>query len=418
MEHNMKKRLVLVFLLLRVLNLYSQESEYDIIYALNFFDGISYNSTIIPYSVPEIYIQADRVNVFVVRETSLYYWPLTSEFKADWAVRNIPLEGALCIEDRQGKTRRISPQPYVIQYDMLDIPGTIAVYWGNEADRKHAEFMRMQRNYSEAVYAYNEAARVYDQQINSFFLNPDANPSLFPEVPIAPENFTLMSTGVNIGFPVQLPNGNYGIYFEDSQGKVIAKTKKRLRVFNPLKTTKGFQVFEEGRWSVPNDVPDSYMSVFAVPGGNIYLQPFEYLHYRGSEYNLMINPQNRYSENEFSVWVPVSLDSENKSLVLGGEELSLLGYKVTQLAGSRLGYIINPLEFGSRESSFSAFNIEIPGSFSGKTFSIGKSSSLTALRLFRGIEAVLLCTALIPVFMYIIISALRKRNRLYHGELV
>jgi hypothetical protein len=394
-------------------NLTALDSEYDVIYALNFFDGVAYNSTIVPYSAPEIYILADHVNVFVVRETSLYYWPLTSEFKADWAVRNVPLQGTLCIKDNQGKIQRIKPERYAIQYDMLDIPGTISVYWGNEADIKHIEFMKAQQNYSEAVYAYNEAIRSYDQQITNFLRNPASDPTLFPEVPTAPENFTLMSTDINIGFPVNLQGGNYTVYFEDPQGGIIPKTRKRLRVFSPLEATKGFQVFEEGRWSVPNDFPDSYMNLFAIPGGNIYFKPFNYLHFQGNKYNLMINPQNRYSETDFSVWIPISPDLENRNLVIGSEELSLLGYKVTQLAGSRLGYIINPLGLGDSESSFSAFNINITSAISSKTFSIGKNSSLIVLRLFRGIEFVLIFISFIPLIAFIAVSLLRKQNKLY-----
>jgi hypothetical protein len=411
----MKNCLRLALLLLPLFNLTALDSEYDIIYALNFFDGVAYNSTIVPYSAPEIYILADHVNVFVVRETSLYYWPLTSEFKADWAARNIPLEGILCIKDSRGGIQRIKPERYAIQYDMLDIPGTIGVYWGIEADIKHIEFMKAQQNYSEAVYAYNEAIRSYDQEITNFLRNPASDPALFPEVPVAPENFTLMSTDINIGFPVNLQSGNYSVYLEDPYGSIISKTKKRLRVFSPLESIKGFQVFEEGRWSVPNDFPGSHMNLFVIPGGNIYFQPFDYLHFQGSKYNLMINPQNRYSETDFSVWVPVSPDLENKSLVMGSGELPLLGYKVTQLAGSRLGYIINPLELGDRESSFSAFNINIAGAMSGKTFSVGKNSSLTVLRLFRGIELVLICIALVPLAALVVISLLRKRNKLYYG---
>jgi hypothetical protein len=412
MEYNMKRLLFLLPALLFALNLFARENEYDVIYAINFFDGLSYNSTIIPHSVREINIQADHVNAFVVRETSLYYWPLTSEFKADWAARNIPLEGTLCIKSVQGKIERIKPQRYAIQYDMKDIPGTIAVYWGTEANSKYTEFAAAQRSYSEAVFAYNQAMRDYDRQISDFLQNKDNDPSLFPEVPIAPENFTLMSTDVNIGFQVNLSRGTYRIYFEDPLGRVMPETRKRLRVFNPLEKTGGFQVFEEGRWSVPANFPDSHMTLFAVSGKKIYLQPFDYLHYRGRDYNLMVNPQSRYSENEYSVWVPVSLNAEHRTLALGTEELSLLGYKVTQLAGSKLGYIINPIAFGDDESSFSAFHIEIPEHSSGKTYALGESSRLSIVRVFGGMELIILFISLMPLIIFTVIFAMMRQKTL------
>jgi hypothetical protein len=410
----MKELFFVPLTLLLALNLFAREDEYDVIYAVNFFDGISYNSTIIPHSVQEINIQADHVNAFVVRETSLYYWPLTSEFKADWAARNIPLEGTLCIKNIRGETERIKPQRYVIQYDIKDIPGTIAVYWGAGADRKHTEFAAAQRRYSEAVFTYNQAMRDYDRQISDFLRNTGDDLILFPEVPIAPENFTLMSTDVNIGFPVNLSQGTYSIYFEDPLEEVIPETRKRLRVFNPLEKTSGFQVFEEGRWSVPANFPDSHMTLFTSPGGKIYLQPFYYLHYRGRDYNRMLNPQNRYSENEFSAWVPVSLNAEQKTLVLGIEELSLLGHKVTQLAGSRLGYSINPIAFGNAESSFSAFNIEIPQYFSGKSYAMGKNSKLSIVRFFGGMELLILFIPAAPLIIFLVIFIMWRHKNLQY----
>jgi hypothetical protein len=385
--------------------------EYDIIYAINFFDGVSYNSTIVPYSVPEIYIQADHVNVFVVRETVIYYWPLTSEFKADWASRNIALPGILCINDRNGNISRVEPQRYIIQYDMKDIPGTIGVYWETEADSRYSAFVSAQRSYSESIYAYSEALRLYDQTITKYLQNPPEKPEIFPARPLPPADFTVISTDINIGFPVELPQGSYSIYFENPDGKVIPKTRKQLKVFTAREETKGFQVFEEGRWTVPSNFPDSKMYLFTVPGGCLYLQPFNYLHYRGSLYNLMMNPQNRYNMSESSIWIPVSLIKEARALSIEEQNLILQGYKVTQLAGSKLGYIINPLNFGDPDASFSAYKFTVAASSEGKTFHIGQSSAITVLRVFRGVEFVLVFASLVPLILFSIVSMFRRSFR-------
>jgi hypothetical protein len=388
----------------------AEEPEYDIIYAINFFDGVSYNSTIVPYASPEIYIQADTVNAFVVRETALYYWPLTSEFKADWASRNIPLPGSLCIQDRAGNITRIESLRYAIQYDAKDIPGTIRVYWGAAADSKYAEFINAQRDYTEAVYAYNEAIRVYDRKITEYLQNPPEEPEAFPEMPLPPTEFTLMSTDVNIGFPVKIAEGIYSIFFTNPDGTVIAKTRKRLQAFRPREKIKGFQVFEEGRWSVPSNFPDSHMSLFTVPGGNLYLQPYNYLHFEGSAYNLMMNPQNRYNRGESSIWVPVSPNAEKRELAIGNQNLNLWGYKVTQLAGSKLGYIIHPLDLGDPESSFAAFNLTIPANSGGRRYRIGQTSAISVLRIFGGIELVIILVSLIPLAGFAVISFFHRRS--------
>ena len=374
----------------------AQERSFDVIYALNFFDGISYNSTIVPYSTREIFIHEDHVNAFVVRETVLYYWPLTSEFRADWASRNVPLRGILCIQDRRGNIKRIEAQRYLIQYDMNDIPGTIGIHWGIEADMKHADFTQAQRNYSDAVHAYNVALRLFQQTMTDFLYNPPEEDEVFPEVPLPPPNFTLMSTGVNIGFPVELPRGTYSMFLENPDGKVIAETRKRLRVFGPRERIKGFQVFEEGRWTVPSDFPDSNMSLFAVPDSVIYLQPFNYLHYEARAYSLMMNPQNRFNRRESSTWVPAFLNTEDRDLSIDSQRLDLLSYRVTQVAGSRLGYIIHPMDLGEPESSFSAFKFTIVPGSEGKTYRIGQTSVISVLRVFRGVEFVIIFISLLP----------------------
>jgi hypothetical protein len=412
----MRKYFAAVLALLACPVLSSQEPRYDVIYAVNFFDGSSYNSTIVPYSAPEIYIQADSMNAFVVRETLLYYWSLTSEFKADWASRNIPLEGTLCVQDRYGKTLRIEARRYVIQYDVKDIPGTIGIYWEGEADAKYGGFIRAQRAYSEAVYQYNNAMRLYEQELNAYLQNPPEDPEAFPSHPLPPADFTLMSTDINIGFPVNLPLGRYTLYFEDPRGKIVEETKKRLRVFEPLEEIGGFRVFEEERWTVPADFPDSHTALFTVPGAAVYLQPYDFLHYRGSAYNLMLNPQNRYSNSDFSLWVPVSLNTQNRHIRIGGEELSLSGYRVTQLAGSRLGYVINPAALDRGESDFSAFSMRVPKSAAGKTYALGKTSTISVLRIFTGLEIIIALISLLPLAFFVLISIFH--NRFHNRQLM
>ena len=390
-------------------SLISREQEFDIVYAINFFDGVTYGSTMVPYTSREISIQADKVNVFVVRETLIYYWPLVSEFRADWAVRNIPLRGVINIRDRRGNIIRIEPQRYVIQYDMNDIAGTIGVFWGDEADSKFEDFVRAQQAHNDAVFYHHGAMRALQQMINELLLNPPEETVPFPEIPSPPPPFTLLSTDVHIGFPVKLARGNYTMFFENLDGTVNPRTRKRLRVFEPRERVTGFQVFEEGRWTVPSNFPDRNMSLFTAPGSTLYLQPFNYLHFEARAYNLMVNPQNPFNRNESSIWVPSSLNPENLELSIAGKRIPLRGYNVTQLIGSRLGYVINPLEFGDRESSFSAFKFTIPQNSEGRTFRIGQTSTITVLRIFPGIEIVIITISLAPL-LFFIINTIRRRK--------
>ena len=400
----------ILFLFIAFSPLAVQGQDFDIVYALNFFDGVTYSSTLVPNTAGEIFIHEDHVNAFVVRETVLYYWPLTSEFRADWASRNVPLQGTLNIRDRQGNIMRIEAQRYTIQYDMNDIPGTIGIYWGTEADAKHAEFSEAQRDYSYAIHAYNAAMQLYQQIITDIMLNPPDTNIVFPEVPMRPANFTIMSTGLNIGFSVKLPRGNYSIFFETSEGNIIPETRKRLRVFGPRERVGGFQVFEEGRWTVPSNFPDSRMSLFTVPGSVIYLQPFNYLHYEARAYNLMMNPQNRFNRSESSTWVPASLNTDERQLNINGQNHDLYSYDVVQVPGSRLGYIINPTYLGDPESSFTAFKFTAQTGSEGKRYNIGQMSSISVLRVFMGVELIIIIISLLPLAFFIIVIKLFRRS--------
>ena len=384
-----------------------EDPEYDVIYALNFFDGKTYSSTIVPVPSREIYILAGKMNVFVVRETSLYYWPLTNEYKADWAARNTALEGTLCVRDAAGIIRKIQPQPYLIRYDMNDIAGTTGVYWEQEASKKHLDFLKAQAAYSESVYAYNDDMKRYEREVGEFLEDPGKFQE-FPAVPVPPENFSIMSTGIHIGFPVDLAEGTYTVYFEDPEGKIVPGTKKKLKAYKPINENSGFRIFEEGRWSVPADLPDNHMTVFTFPGTDLYLQPYHYLHYNSRAYRLMNNPQNKYSRDLFTTWVAVDEDPGIRRISIAGKDLELSGYKVNQIAGSRLGYVITPLDPGDSESSFTAFYLPLAEHTRGKTYPVGDTNRISVVNVFPGLEFLLLFISAIPVLVFVILRIKRR----------
>ena len=164
----MKKLYIICYIgLILLASLFGEETEYDHVYALNYYNGVSYNSTIIPPHTKQMYLLADSMNALVFRETSLYYWSLTSEFKADWAIRNSVVSGVLAVKDSKGIVQRIDGQPYVIQYDMRDMANTIGIYWGSNAFSQYENFTRMQQAYNNAVHEYNLALQTYNNKVNA-----------------------------------------------------------------------------------------------------------------------------------------------------------------------------------------------------------------------------------------------------------
>ncbi len=61
-----------------------------------------------------------------------------------------------------------------------------------------------------------------------------------------PEPFLYSCTEVNLGFPVELPVGNYIIQVRTTDGEVQPGSRPRLKVFGPL--SEGVAM-----WTVPHD---------------------------------------------------------------------------------------------------------------------------------------------------------------------
>lgn len=86
----MKKYLIFCLLLLSLL-VFSLEvfgaappKKREIVYSLNVWDGKDYAAPFYPASLDTIYVMADFENVYSVKETLVYYWPITREYMADW----------------------------------------------------------------------------------------------------------------------------------------------------------------------------------------------------------------------------------------------------------------------------------------------------------------------------------------------
>ena len=354
------KTLIVLIAYITILNsnIYGNQQTYDNIYALNFYDGVGYNSTIIPPKSKNMYLIADSMNALVFRETSLYYWPLTSEYKADWATRNTVVSGKLLIKSSNGQIQEIESQPYIIQYDMKDIPNTIAIYWGDEAFLMQQRFTKLQQAYNNAVYEYNIELQNYNNSVNALLqlsrttgLSEEQLAS-FPVVPIPPDNLSIVSTEINIGFPLLLSEGKYTIWVEDENRTELRDSRKTLIMFTESLEAGGFKVFEENRWTVPVDFPDSKKTLFTTKSSTLYFQPYRYKQYERFAYETLVNPQQTTVRDQTQIWIPINQDIETKTLQLNGTEYSLSGFKVLQTAGSKLGYSILPLSTDDPDISF------------------------------------------------------------------
>lgn len=411
----MKKLLItIISSILLVTSLFGEEAEYDFVYALNYYNGVSYNSTIIPPHTKQMYLLADSMNALVFRETSLYYWSLTSEFKADWAVKNSVVSGLLAVKDSNGNIQRFAGQPYVIQYDMRDMANTISIYWGPDAFSQYDKFTKMQQAYNNAVYEYNLALQDYNTKVNEL-LQLSMQSSLseeqlatFPEVPEPPANFSLVSTEINLGYPMQFSEGKYEMWFEDMNQKEIRDSRKRLVTFSATSESGGFKVFEENRWTVPVDFPDSKKTLFTHKASTLYFQPYRYKQFEKYAYESLVNPQQTNVKDQMHIWIPIAQDFGIEKLSLSNQEIAKSGYKVIQTTGSKLGYTISPLPDGDLDTSFEGIKLDFQALGDTKRFAVGRESSVVILNDYPGLGLIVSLSSLFPLLLFLIIK--EKKN--------
>lgn len=405
-------------LLLIMLSICTFLSANDSIYAINYFDGLNYNSTIVPPSSETIYLLSNNTHVITAKETNLYYWPLTSEYKADWATKNKTLSGTIVVSSNS-KIKTINAQPYVIQYDANNMKDTIKIYWNDDAIEAYSGFLSLQNAYVEALHEYNAAEQKYSKEIDNFFQNRSSEELVFPEPPTPLQPFSLLSTEIHIGYPINLEEGNYIISFIDKEGKSITTLKKKLISFSPISFDKGFKVFEENKWTVPSKFPDSHNTLYTTKGAKLYFEPQLFTQYESKINNLMVNPQDSfYTQDEYYIWKPTGSYNE-PYMKLVDSQILVKGYKVVQIAGSKLGYEMREMPVNLIGNSFNAALLDVNTLREGKSHKVGSSSKIVVLRLFSLLPLLMIIVALLPIVGFILISFIknvqkkRKTNEFY-----
>ena len=377
----------------------NEEGAYRTLYGVNFFDGKTWDSTIVPPSAATIYLLADREHALVVRETWLYYWPLTGEYRADWAVRNLPLAGTLVVTGGGG-TQRIARDVYVIQHDRHGPRERSSIHWGAAAITAYETFTKRRDDYVLEMQRFHRAQREHEAQVYALLRDPKRSSAAYPEPPIEPSPFQLVSTEPHYGYRIDLPAGRYRIVLETPDGRQVKETRKRLEVFEPLEDgAPGVLVFEEQRWTVPAALPGAHRYLYSVPGASLYFQPYTFARFDHHAYEMMKNPQATFTRDKLFAWIPIAVDDSIDKIAIGADIATLSGYRVDQIAGSRVGYRIDPVSRTDAAASFVAARFDVNESHARSTFRIGDSGMLAVLETggSSAIELILILLCAIPL---------------------
>ena len=316
------------------------ERRREFVYGYYAFDGAEYATGFAPPSADTLYILADRESVLDPKWTEVYFWPITNEYRADFAALNEPVKGELEVT-RAGGTATTAPlTDYVIQVDQASARGGETLATGPAARERYAAFERERAAY---VARLNEHARANEEYLRRLQANDGSRPQPPPE----PAPFTLYSTSPGRGFALTLPAGEYRIRQRDEAGAVVPGSEKRLVAIAPRRQAIGYEIVPQERWTRPERSDEPGQVVYAAPGGVVYLQPFTTLEFNAHEHARLRNPQDRTATPNRFIWVQAAPVAGATLLVAGagGEErLAPASFVVEQVAAPALGYTIRPAE--------------------------------------------------------------------------
>ena len=346
------------------------EKERRFVYGLNLFDGIQYVTGFVPPAVDTVYVRANHVGVLDPKQTEVYFWPISNDYRADFASLNELVPGRMEIGQGNRVVATVDLTEYTVQLDQTGPAGSGQVFVGDEARQSWERFQAERAAYLERLRLHAQAMVEYQGQLDAIRSTSGMESSaVAPAAPVEPGPFTLYSTEVGRGFPIELPPGEYTIRVLDAAGQTVADSQKRLVAFAPRRQGVGYEVVPQERWTIPDRADDPADVVYLAPGGVAFLRAFEADEVNAEAHARLKNPQDIVATPNRWEWVHIAplgpgtllLDDGARQQRLGIEELT-----VEQVPGASLGYRVVP--FARREDDaqtgrkpdIAAYRVEAP----------------------------------------------------------
>ena len=346
------------------------DREQQFVYGLNVFTGTEYTGTFAPASVDAIYVLADQVAVLDPKMTEVYFWPITNDYRADWTALNELVPGTLEVLRDGRLVQRIELADYVVQFDNAGGLGNGRISLGDQAHEQRAVFEAERTAYLDRLRTYTNETEQFNQRLDE--LRTAGSAATPPTPPVQPAPFTLYSSDLARGFPVQLAPGEYATQVRAPDGAIVAGSQKRLLAIAPRRQGIGYEVVPQAKWTMPETADDPSNVIYALPGGVVYVRPFVALEFNSLEYTRLQNPQDLEATPNRWNWVHIA-PVEQATLEGGGGSIALTDYSVEQVPGAALGYSIVPFKpesaapASTRSPDLRAFRVEAPAERGAQT---------------------------------------------------
>lgn len=381
--------------------------EEQMVYRLRLFDGKGYVRSFCPQTEESIYTIAGSDNVLLPTMTLVYYWPITRRYKAGFKTLSEPVQGTLEIIEDGKIIQKLKPQTYTFSYEKGWYAGTSEAVLGEEAGKRHAEYQRVVKSYTDQLKSYYDKKREYRRQMEEFYAKagegaksgttsqqeggiPVPKEPPFPE---APQFFVQEPAKAYI---VHLPVGRYRIRLRAPEGTIIEGSEKNLVSFTHRRSGRvGYEVISAKRWTMPETSSDPSEILYLEGKKTLYFRSYIQTEYNHLYYSKLLDPQNE-GYPELWRWVNIKqIEKGTLQLVRDGQIVASIQekpYYVEQVPGPELGYRIAEYmkeNFPDRGPSLVGYKVEFEPEKGGRQIQVVDAAGRVipgSTRELRGVE--------------------------------
>jgi hypothetical protein len=354
----------------------------QLIWSVIAYNGRDYSATFAPEASRTIYLLAGTPSVLSARETFVYWWPITAEWRTDTDALNVPLPGTLEIRGGPGPDRGIPQQ----EYTYFNARGEYELNWkvatGEAARAELQRYKSLNESYFAATRAYQMAGQEYDRQIRELEAQIGATRRQgrsidalvqrmrtlpLPEAPAAPSYYQAPPSDLRQGFVVNLPAGRYSIRLRNDDGTVMDGSDKTLVVHERRRAGRvGWEVIPGDKWTRPQESVTPASVLYVNGTADLYLRPFFEDEFNDLAWQKTIDNGSRGNAHILR-WVRTQqvphAAVETRSAAGTAATLREARFIVKQTQGAGLGYTIAPWSPGGpdKEPNLVAFRLPVRG---------------------------------------------------------
>jgi hypothetical protein len=416
--------------------------EEQFIYSILAFNGKDYSGTFIQKNSDTLYLVADVDNFLTARNTFIYYWPLTEDWKTDSSVLNVPFQGTL--ELRGGRER----EPRIVastRYTYYNVRGEYELNWkvakGEEADQAWKKYSDLMDAYYASVQKYYQARALYEAMLNELTIRitkmreqgqdvsrlvEGLQKMSSPKEPEYPKDYVVPPRPVEEAYILNLPVGEYSIRFFGADGSIMEGSERKVVVFQKRRSEgTGLEVIPGDKWTRPVESTTPSSALYVDGSSELFVRPFLEQEYNDLYYERM---QRNDAKGNPSVMKWVRTQQVPQARIearVGGGQVEVVEekpYYVEQVKGASLGYKIVPFDpegaHKDKEPSLRAFQIPLGKDTTRVSLKVMDKNGMPLaggerqIRVLRPPKAgfVALILALLPLAVMAVVLARRARR--------